>query len=319
MASTNVYIGSSGSIGDGIGTFQLLPAKSGYYYNITSVSLNWNSNGAYIVDAAARTFTITVANGSTTLINMGTYSKTANGSRPTISWSGSVNSTAGSAVNWVVVRNNNTDAGIKNQYYVTITYTEVANNTGSSSITVNKCMQSSNATLSISRSGNVSKVNIIYRDSSDGSNWGSWTYMATNITALSYSAAMPSVGNFRQFSVQSVWPDGTLGNGSGYPMCYRWSGSWTDNTLTSGSTKIKAAHMTEIQNLANKRRIAGGLSNASYTTITAGSTKLSGWTSHVNEIRNALNACVSQSWTTISSNNCAASIVTELRNKLSAM
>lgn len=418
MAEVSIPIGTAGSVGDGIGTHQLLPAKSGYYYKITSVYLDYNNNGAYVLDASSRTFTITVT-GSSTLINMGTYSRTANGIRPTISWTGSVNSAVGAAVNWVVTRNNNTDAGIKNQYFVHVTYTEVANttactaptsvslsatkiltgntvtvswsgakagtnnsisgyqiysgstlhktvgvvssttvdcanwgagsstitvrtlgsaglNSGSSpgvtltryapcsgSVTVNKCMQTGNATLNLSKTNSsndtVQSLKIIYRDSSNGSSWGEWYTLANGVTASSYSAATPSVGNYRQYNVHIITNAGFEINGSGYPVVYRWSGSWTDSTLTSGSTQIKAVHMTEIQNLVNKRRVISGLGNASYSTITAGSTKLSGWTSHVNEIRNAINAIASQSWTTISSNNCAASIVTELRNKIAAM
>lgn len=190
---------------------------------------------------------------------------------------------------------------------------------GSASISVSKHLAtSSSISIPISRTGNVSSVDLVYRDSSDGSNWGSWTALASGITASTYSATLPSAGYFRQFSVHPVWADSSVENGSGYPIVYRWSGSWTD-TLTSGSTLIKATHMTEIQNLANKARIAYGLSTQSFTTITAGSTQLSGWSSHVGEIRTAANACASKTYTTISTNNCSAAIMNELRTNVAAL
>lgn len=175
-----------------------------------------------------------------------------------------------------------------------------------------------NATIGITKTGNVKSINLYYRDSSDGINWGSWNTLATGITASTYSATMPSAGTFRQFNPISVWSNGETTDGTGTCICYNY-GSWTD-TLTAGSTQIKAVHMTECQNVARAacRCNYDTTSGSSYTTITAGTTQLAGWTSHVNEVRNALNntgITTSSSWTTISTNNCSAAIMNELRTK----
>lgn len=58
-------------------------------YVITNFELDWNGTGAYIYDSGTNTFTIQLVCGSTT-VTVGTYSRSANGDRPTISWSGSV-------------------------------------------------------------------------------------------------------------------------------------------------------------------------------------------------------------------------------------
>lgn len=175
-----------------------------------------------------------------------------------------------------------------------------------------------NATVYINKTGNVKSVNLYYRDSSDGINWGSWNTLATDVTNSPYSAAMPSAGTFRQFNSISVWSNGETSDGTGTCIFYNY-GAWTD-TLTAGSTQIKAIHMTECQKVARAacRCNFDTGSGSSYTTITAGTTQLAGWTSHVNEVRNALNntgITNSSSWTTISSNNCSAAIMNELRTK----
>ena len=80
--------------------------------------------------------------------------------------------------------------------------------------------------------------------------------------------------------------------------------SWTDGTLTAGTTKIKAAHMNELRTAINNVRAYYGLAAISWAeTITAGSTGLGGWKDHVLELRAAIDAIVTlvNGWDTASS------------------
>lgn len=65
--------------------------------------------------------------------------------------------------------------------------------------------------------------------------------------------------------------------------------TFTDSTLTAGSTPIKAAHMNELRTMADTVRAYYGLAAYAWAAaITAGSTSLAGWHSHVLEIRAAI-------------------------------
>jgi len=80
--------------------------------------------------------------------------------------------------------------------------------------------------------------------------------------------------------------------------------SWTDGTLTAGTTKIKAAHMNELRTAVNNVRAYYGLAAVSWAqAITAGSTSIGGWKDHVLELRGAIDDIVSlvNGWDTASS------------------
>lgn len=82
--------------------------------------------------------------------------------------------------------------------------------------------------------------------------------------------------------------------------------SWTDPTLTAGTTPIKAAHINELRTAINNVRAYYGMAAYSWAqTITAGSTSLAGWTSHVTELRTAIDQIVAvvNGWDTANSTN----------------
>ena len=105
--------------------------------------------------------------------------------------------------------------------------------------------------------------------------------------------------------------------------------SWTDASLVAGTTPIKAAHMTELQEAINNVRAYYGMAAYSFTAITVGSTGLSGWTSHVTQLRAAIEEVVSlvngwdtanstndislPAWISISVNCPAAAVIAQLR------
>lgn len=64
--------------------------------------------------------------------------------------------------------------------------------------------------------------------------------------------------------------------------------TWTDSTLTAGSTPVKVVHITELRDAINNRRAAFGLAPATWTdsTLTAGTTVVQAV--HITEMRTAL-------------------------------
>ena len=80
--------------------------------------------------------------------------------------------------------------------------------------------------------------------------------------------------------------------------------SWTDASLVAGDTPIKAVHMTELRAAINNVRAYYGMAAYSWgQAITAGATALAGWTSHVQEMRTAIEqiAALVNGWDTASS------------------
>ena len=105
--------------------------------------------------------------------------------------------------------------------------------------------------------------------------------------------------------------------------------AWTDTNLVAGETPIKAVHMTELQAAINNVRAYYGMAAYAFTAITAGVTGLAGWTSHVAELRAAIDQVVSlvngwdtangthdislPAWIAISVNCPAAAVIAQLR------
>ena len=87
--------------------------------------------------------------------------------------------------------------------------------------------------------------------------------------------------------------------------------------------------MTELQAAIDNVRAYYGMAAYSWTTIKAGATGLAGWTSHVQELRTAIDQVVSlvngwdtanstndislPAWITISENKPAAAVIAQLR------
>ena len=81
------------------------------------------------------------------------------------------------------------------------------------------------------------------------------------------------------------------------------------------STPIKAVHMTELQNQVKAWISYYGKSASTFTTITAGTTKLSGWRSHVNELRTAYDKLgfTHATWISIPTNCPNVAVMNQLR------
>lgn len=143
---------------------------------------------------------------------------------------------------------------------------------------------------------NVTGYDVQYCDSADGSTWGSWTTASGSpVTDTQLSVSPPSTeGYYRKFRVR------TRGSaGSSYYSSYVESSNtlrrshealegFTDPTLTPKVSIVKAVYITELQDRINTLRSFYGLSSYSFTTCTAGVTKIAKWTDLINEIRTAL-------------------------------
>lgn len=91
--------------------------------------------------------------------------------------------------------------------------------------------------------------------------------------------------------------------------------SYTDPVLTAGQTRIKAVHMLELQENINVLRMAHGKDDYTFTTIQAGYTSLAGWTSHVAEMRAAIDEITTEheAWIAITENRPTAAVIEQLR------
>ena len=68
---------------------------------------------------------------------------------------------------------------------------------------------------------------------------------------------------------------GTRNTASASVVIYIKPTAWTDSTITAGTTRIKAAHFTQLRTVINEARNTRNLANYSWTnTITAGSSKI---------------------------------------------
>lgn len=211
------------------------------------------------------------------------------------------------------------------EFTITVEYEEYSACGAPTACSVNNTLATSNVTLSWSGAsggtGNyITGYEVQRRESSDGSSWGSWSHLTTT-SSTSLSVAPPTTaGNYYQYRVR------TLGSaGSAYYSGWKEStntlrkdhtplGGFTD-TLTAGVTPIKALHMTELQNAVNTLRAFYGLSAYGFTTITAGTTSLAGWSAHVAELRAAIDQMNSnhETWITISVNCPRVDVMEQLR------
>lgn len=179
----------------------------------------------------------------------------------------------------------------------------------------------------------VTGYDVQRRESSDGNSWGSWEDVpGSPVTTTEINVSPPNTaGNYYQYQVRTR---GSAGSNyySGWvtstnTLRRKWDafGAWTDDPLVAGETPIKAIHMQELQSRVNTLYSFYGLGTYSFTTITAGTTSLAGWTTHVNQIRTAIEDVCSASgkihedWISFSVNCPRADIIQQLRNVILAL
>lgn len=97
--------------------------------------------------------------------------------------------------------------------------------------------------------------------------------------------------------------------------------AYTDPVLTAGQTRVKAVHMLELQSNINALRAYYGLSDYTFTEIRAGYTSLAGWTSHVAELRTAIDEISPEheTWIVIAENRPTAAVIEQLRRVVNTL
>lgn len=175
----------------------------------------------------------------------------------------------------------------------------------------------------------VTGYDVQYRESSDGSTWGSWTTASGSPTTATKLSVSPSstVGNYCQYRVRTR---GSAGSDyySGWvtstnTLRRKWSafGAWTDATLTAKTSKIRAVHLTELQTRVNTIRTFYGLAAYGFTTVTARKTKIALWATLIGEIRTAIDAITTNhaAWNTLEAGKPRIAHITQLRSIIDNM
>ncbi len=90
---------------------------------------------------------------------------------------------------------------------------------------------------------------------------------------------------------------------------------YTDAVIVAGQTTIKAVHMTELQTNINRLRVSKGLKEYTFTPIVSGITDLAGWSTHVSELRAAIDemGVEHDAWIEIPVNCPTAAVMMQLR------
>lgn len=175
----------------------------------------------------------------------------------------------------------------------------------------------------------LSYYQIARAESSDGVNWGSHVVYKSNVgNVTSYSVPAPtSFGHHYRYYVRAV---GAAGEGytSSWAACEQTleklrpdMSTYTDPTLTAGETFVKAAHITELQTNINLLRASMGLSAYTFTAIRAGYTSLGGWSSHIAELRTAIDQITTNhaTWLAITENKPRADVILQLRQVVASI
>lgn len=157
--------------------------------------------------------------------------------------------------------------------------------------------------------------------------WGDEMTWAVYLTETSWKATPPAqYGYYYRYMVITIGSAGME-----YAAISALSGtltrtrpdltSYTDPALTPGVTKVKAAHILELQNNINYLRTGLGKAATSFTEIRAGYTSLANWTAHVLELRNAIDnsGWTHEAWIPISVNCPMAAVIEQLRRVVASI
>ena len=158
---------------------------------------------------------------------------------------------------------------------------------------------------------------IYEQTSADGLTWGAESFVKETTDNIYTFVAADN--NYRRLKIYVLGAaNEELSKAIISPSVKMINSNFTDAVLTVGDTRIKAIHMTELQDIALVGQLNITNTIPTFTQIVPGITPLSDWTNHVMEIRNSIdkfNDC-HLDWTPIIENCPTAAIIEELRQTL---
>lgn len=159
------------------------------------------------------------------------------------------------------------------------------------------------------------------RESSDGRTWSQWDKFSASTTETSITVSPPETyGNYYLYEIRSLSTHNAVSDYVTSSNTLRRDHApivFAEN-ITARETNVRAQHMTELQDTIAMLLEFYGLDAQTMSTITAGTTPLSSWTEHINEIRAAIDFLTTyhDEWLEIPVNVPRADIMNQLRNVL---
>lgn len=160
-----------------------------------------------------------------------------------------------------------------------------------------------------------------------GSTWGAWAPVGTTTNLYMWVEPPETVGHIYKFYIRTVGSAGTdyasywLECGKTLKKVKAALVAYTDPEILPGITKVKAAHITELQTNINLVRTAANYIAYEFTSIRAGYTNLNAWNAHIAELRTAIDGLgVShEAWLTLGVNCPRADVLMQLRRVVEAV
>ena len=211
-------------------------------------------------------------------------------------------------------------------------------------IEITRCGTPGNVTLSASESSG--SVNLTWTAASNGiensvsyyevernlstdggSTWGVWEHLGRT-TGLNMWVDPPATdGHMYRFYVRAV---GSAGEdyASYWVQCSKTLKkvkaaliAYTDPEIVPGITKVKAAHITELQTNVNLVRTTANYAAYTFTDIRASYTSLAGWNTHITELRAAIDGMgiSHETWLALGENCPRADVIMQLRRVVEAV
>lgn len=160
-----------------------------------------------------------------------------------------------------------------------------------------------------------------------GSTWGAWESVGTTSNLYMWVEPPETVGHIYKFYIRTVGSAGTdyasywLECGKTLKKVKAALVTYTDPEILPGITKVKAAHITELQTNINLVRAAANYIAYEFTAIQAGYTDLNGWNAHIAELRTAIDGLGAshETWLTLGDNCPRADVLMQLRRVVEAV
>ena len=302
----------TGTVSSVVGNFYFSTNKSSVTYSVTATLYTSNSTSSTAVAQVTQNVKLTTASG--TAVNF-TFPALTPAQLNSVNYIHFTSSTATSSDTQLIY--------CKGDQTLTITYNPTTAVSAPTSVSLSSSTAAPGAGVTLSWSGAkagtnnaISGYHIYRRNTLVTTSYTYLTAVTTTATSGSCTVTAPTVkGGKYTYAVYTLGAAGINSGASSTQPTLTANISFTDSTLTMESTPIKAVHMTELQNQVKALLSYYGKSASTFTTITAGTTKLSGWSSHVNELRTAYDKLgfTHATWISIPTNCPNVAVMNQLR------